>query len=210
MTEVWENTFIEKGAMWGFEPSESAIIANNFFIEKGVKDILIPGIGYGRNAKLFRDSGINVTGIEISKTAIDLARTYYGTQMKIYEGSVTHMPFDNHLYDGIFCYGLIYLLNSEERRKLIEDCYNQLQPKGYMVFSVISKNSPNYGMGKQVGQDCFELAEGVRLYFYNAQSVRGEFKNFGLHEFTEIDEPIKNMANKLPFKFLLITCRKEI
>lgn len=38
-----------------------------FFLEKNVKDILVPGIGYGRNAKVFIDNGINVTGIEISK-----------------------------------------------------------------------------------------------------------------------------------------------
>src|SRR3546814_1146184 len=95
--------------MWGFEPTDSAIFANDFFIEKEIKDVLIPGIGYGRNAKLFLDSGIKVTGIEISRTAIDLATQHYGTNMNIYHGSVTDMTYDNHLYDGVFCYGLIYL-----------------------------------------------------------------------------------------------------
>lgn len=208
MEEFWENSFIEKKAMWGLEPAESAIIAKDFFLELKIKDILIPGFGYGRNAKLFQDSGINVTGIEISKTAIDLARKYYGTEMKIYHGSVTEMPFDNHLYDGVFCYGLIYLLNSEERKKLIIDCYSQLQPNGYMVFSVISKSSPNYGMGKQIGKDWFEIPQGAKLFFYNENSIRREFENYGLIEFTQIDEPIKNMTNKPPFKFWSVKCRK--
>src|SRR3546814_158706 len=153
MTEFWEKSFIENQTMWGFEPTDSAIFANDFFIEKEIKDVLIPGIGYGRNAKLFLDRGIKVTGIEISRTAIDLATQHYGTNMNIYHGSVTDMPYDNHLYDGVFCYGLIYLLNSAERKKLINDCFNQLQSNGYMVFSVISKNSPNYGTGKQIGKD---------------------------------------------------------
>lgn len=51
----------------GFEPTESAILAKDFFLEKNIKDILVPGIGYGRNAKVFIDNDINVTGIEISK-----------------------------------------------------------------------------------------------------------------------------------------------
>lgn len=208
MEEFWENSFIEKRTMWGLEPAESAIIAKDFFLELKIKDILIPGFGYGRNAKLFQDSGINVTGIEISKTAIDLARKYYGTEMKIYHGSVTEMPFDNHLYDGVFCYGLIYLLNSEERKKLIIDCYSQLQPNGYMVFSVISKSSPNYGMGKQIGKDWFEIPQGAKLFFYDENSIRREFENYGLTEFTQIDEPIKNMTNKPPFKFWFVKCRK--
>ena len=53
--------------MWGFEPAESAILVKDFFVEEKLKDILIPGIGYGRNAKIFLENGINVTGIEIDE-----------------------------------------------------------------------------------------------------------------------------------------------
>lgn len=49
--------------------------------------------------------------IEISQTVIDLARNYYGENLKIYHGFVTEMPFEKKLYDGIFCYALIHLLD---------------------------------------------------------------------------------------------------
>jgi len=209
MTEFWEKSFFKSQTMWGFEPTDSALMANSFFVEKGINNILIPGIGYGRNAKLFADSGITVTGIEISQTAIDLAVKHYGTAMKIYHGSVTDMPFDDNLYEGIFCYGLIYLLNSEERKKLINDCFDQLEPSGYMIFSVISKNSPNYAVGKQIGKDWFEIPEGARLFFYDEDSVKQEFAHYGLIELLEIDEPIKNMPDKPPFKFWIIKCHKK-
>jgi hypothetical protein len=61
MTEFWETSFLEKQTMWGFGPSDSAILTKDFFLEQKVKDILIPGIGYGRNAKIFHDNGISVT-----------------------------------------------------------------------------------------------------------------------------------------------------
>ena len=51
-----------------FKPAKSTILTNDFFVKNKVKTILIPGIGYGRNAKTFRDNGMLVTGIEISKT----------------------------------------------------------------------------------------------------------------------------------------------
>ena len=41
---------------------------------------------------------MNVTGIEISKTAIDLARRN-DINSEIYHGSVSDMPFDDKLYD---------------------------------------------------------------------------------------------------------------
>jgi SAM-dependent methyltransferase len=111
MTEFWEQAFVDKQEMWGFEPADSAILAKDFFLGERIKDILIAGIGYGRNAKVFIENEIEVTGIEISKTAIELARKHYGTAMTIYHGSVTDMPFDNKQYDGVFCYALIHLLD---------------------------------------------------------------------------------------------------
>lgn len=208
MTEFWEASFIEKQTMWGLEPSDSAILTKDFFLEKKVKDILIPGIGYGRNAQIFCENGINVTGIEISKTAIDLARQN-GLDFPIYHGSVTDMPFDNKLYDGIFCYALIHLLNKRERNKFIKDCYNQLKPNGYMIFTTVSKEAPMFKKGKELSKDRYETMKGVRIFFYDSDSVKREFKNYGLLEFTEIDESTKNMENKPPIKFIMVKCQKE-
>lgn len=207
MTDIWENAFAERQEMWGLEPTESAIMANDFFKKQHIKNVLIPGIGYGRNAKLFVDNGIKVTGIEISETAIKLAEKHFGAVMKIYHGSVTDMPFDPELYESVFCYGLIYLLDFEERKKLIRDCYNQLQSDGYMIFSVISTNSPNYGLGKQIGENHFEIQGGPRLFFYDEEAIQKEFGAYGLMEFFEIDEPVNKGVNSPPFKFWFLKCR---
>jgi SAM-dependent methyltransferase len=209
MTEIWESSFIENQMMWGLEPSDSAILTKDFFLEKKVKDLLIPGIGYGRNAKIFTDNGIHVTGIEISKTAIELARQNE-LNLNIFHGSVTDMPFDNKLYDGIFCYALIHLLNNRERDKFIKDCYNQLKPNGYMIFTTISKEAPMFGKGKQLGKDYFEIMEGIKMFFYDSDSIKQEFGNYGLKEFSEIVEPHKNMENKPPFKFIMVKCQKGL
>jgi 2-polyprenyl-3-methyl-5-hydroxy-6-metoxy-1,4-benzoquinol methylase len=107
MKDFWESMFREEKTTWGFEASDSAILSKDFFLKKNAKEILIPGIGYGRNAKIFCEHGLNVTGIEISKSAIDLAKETNGLNIKIYKGSVTEMPFDTKTYDGIFCYAVL-------------------------------------------------------------------------------------------------------
>lgn len=199
MPEFWETNFIEKQAMWGFEPAHSAVLTKDFFIEKSVKNILIPGIGYGRNAQIFKDNGIAVTGIEISKTAIEIARKQYGTDIIINHGSVTDMPFDNIVYDGIFSYALIHLLARSARGKFIQDCYNQLSDDGYMVFTTISKEAHTYGKGKFISKDCYEIHEGVSIYFYDRESIQEEFGKAGLFDITKVNE-------NLPF--FMIKCRK--
>ncbi len=207
MTEIWESSFKENQMMWGFEPSDSAILTKDFFLKKNVKDILIPGIGYGRNSKVFIDNGINVTGIEISKTAIELAREN-GLDFEIFHASVTDMPFENKLYDGIFSYALIHLLNQAERAKFIKDCYNQLNPNGYMIFTTISKEAPMFGKGKQLGTDYYEIIEGVKMFFYDSDSIQQEFGAYGLVEISEVVEPHKNNETKPPFTFLMVKCQK--
>lgn len=199
MIEFWEKAFKDKQEMWGLEPAKSTLLAKDFFLEKGLKNILIPGIGYGRNAKPFLDAGIQVTGIEISKTAISLANKYFGNDLKIHHGSVTEMPFEDKKYDGIFCYGLIYLLDESERTKLIQDCYNQLSNDGFMIFTAITKNAQTYGQGTLVSKDRFEQFGGVQLFFYDNETIEQEFGKFGLFEVSEV---IEN------YPFYVIKCKK--
>lgn len=200
MTEFWEEAFKDKQEMWGFEPAISAVLTKDFFVAKGVQNMLIPGIGYGRNAQIFSNSGIKVTGIEISQTAIDLAKKHFGDKLTIYHGSVTEMPFDENLYDGIFCYGLIYLLDKAERKKLIQDCFNQLVDDGFMVFTAITKDAKTYGQGTLIGKDRFEMFGGVKIFFYDKETIDEEFGNVGLFEVTEITEN---------YPFHIIKCKKD-
>jgi len=208
MKDFWESAFKEAKTSWGFEPSDSAIIVMNFFVEKGIKDILIPGIGYGRNAKIFHENGIRVTGIEISHTAIELARTEGNLDIKIYHGSVTDMPFDDRKYDGIFCYALVHLLNKPQRKKFLKNCYSQLIQGGYMFFSVVSKNNAMSGKGKILSKDRYEVMDGLKVFFYDSISVEKEFGEFGLIEFAEMEEPIKHMKDEPPLRLFLVKCRK--
>jgi len=197
--EFWEKSFTEKQEMWGFEPAKSAVLTKDFFVAHGVKDVLVPGFGYGRNAEVLRENGMKVTGIEISQTAIEMARKHYGNEMTIYHGSVTEMPFDKEMYDGVFCYALIHLLDGSERKKLIQDCYAQLRVGGYMVFTVISKEAPTYGKGRYLSKDRYEMFGGVNMYFYDRESIQAEFGNAGLFEVSEVTEN---------YPFYLIKCKK--
>lgn len=199
MTEFWEEAFKDKQEMWGLNPAKSSILTKDFFVEQKAKSVLIPGIGYGRNAQIFKDNGMTVTGIEISETAIELGKKHFGNDMKIYHGSVTEMPFDNNLYDGIYCYGLIYLLDKAERAKLIQDCYNQLTENGYMVFTAITKQAITYGQGTELSKDRFEMFGGVKIFFYDSETIAEEFAKTGLFEITEV-------AENHPFH--LIKCKK--
>lgn len=208
MAEFWEKSFQNNQEMWGWEPADSVAETVELFRKHQLSKILIPGFGYGRNAKMFHDNGFTVTGIEISETAIDLAKRQFGESLIIHHGSVSSMPCDNKLYDGIFCYSLIHLLGPAERLKLIADCYNQLESNGYMVFVSISKNDFRYLEGEKVSEDTIKKSYGVTLYFYGQKSIRSDFGNYGLVEAREVTEPKENQENKPVQQFWYIVCKK--
>ncbi|HQW96463.1 MAG TPA: class I SAM-dependent methyltransferase [Saprospiraceae bacterium] len=201
MTEFWEEAFRDKGVMWGYGPAVSTVLVKDFFIRQHVRNILIPGIGYGRNAQIFRDNGISVTGIEISKTAIDLAHRHFGSELTIYHGSVIEMPFDSIQYDGIYCYALIHLLDKDERKDLIQNCFNQLTEGGFMIFATITKEAQIYEQGTCIGVDRFEVFGGVSLFFYDRETIQEEFVRAGLFEIEEVTDI---------YPFYLIKCKKGV
>jgi SAM-dependent methyltransferase len=200
--EFWETAFTEKELMWGGEPAVSAQRAARLFQTQGARTILIPGIGYGRNAPPFLDLGMRVTGIEISRTAIDLMRSRVGLDIPVHHGSVNDMPFDASTYDGIFSFALIHLLDETERRRFIGNCHRQLGTGGRMVITTLSRKAPQYATGKKVGEETFEMSYGVTLFFYDDRTIREDFGKYGLLEVTEIEE-----AGGLPF--LTIVCGKD-
>ena len=209
MTEFWESSFRDKQEMWGWKPADSAIETVALFKKKGLHKILVPGFGYGRNAKIFIDNGFEVAGIEISETAIAMAKEHLGERIKIHHGPTSSMPFDQEVYDGIFSYSLIHLLNPKERTKLIKDCYNQLRPGGLMIFVSISKKDFRYGEGEEIRKDTFKRNYGVTLFFYDSESIRLDFGHYGLVEAKEINEPLRKLKDQFSQRFWYIICAKE-
>jgi SAM-dependent methyltransferase len=207
MTEYWESRFSKEGAMWKFEPADSAIKTVDIFKKEKINNILIPGFGYGRNAALFIRNGFIVTGIEISRSAIELTARN-GIECAVHHGSVTHMPYDNEMYDGIFCYALVHLLNKPERRTFLQSCFRQLRPGGLMIFTAASKQTGLYGTGEKISKDRYELTKGLRCYFYDSEAIFKEFSDFGIIECTDIEEPVKFMDAQEPVKLKFVICKK--
>lgn len=204
----WDQIFKEKGTLWTFEPSESAMRALSIFQEHGVQEVLVPGAGYGRNALLFHRHQMKVRGIEISATAISLAKAN-GADFPIVHASVTEMPLDDQTYGGIFCYALLHLFSLEQRKNILKACYEQLRPGGIMVFTVLSTLSGLYGQGRKLSRNRFHLQPSLDVYFYDEAALVREFVPWGLSAYGPIAEPVRHIPDAEPLPCHLVVCMKN-
>jgi SAM-dependent methyltransferase len=185
--EYWNNRFSESGEIWGNQPSNCAIYALNLFNKSNIKTILVPGAGYGRHTKFFSLSNFEVTGIEISEIGFNIAKES-DSKTKYILGSVLDMPFNDEMYDAIFCHNLLHLFLEKPRKKFLENCYNQLKNKGFAFFSVFSEQEASFGKGANIEENTFESKPYRPTHYFSKEDLNNQFYAFTVLENIIIEE----------------------
>ncbi len=188
MSTFWEERFCTEGRIWGDAPSRTVPLAIDLFKKAGVCNVLVPGSGYGRNAEAFARAGFEVTGIEISPTALSLARQG-SLNVRYHRGSVLDMPFDDSMYDGIYCFNVLHLFRKHDRIAFLQRCREQLKDHGVMFFVVFSDREPSFGTGNMVEENTFESKPGREVHYYSADDLASEFREMEILTTGMIEDP---------------------
>ncbi len=177
----WDKRFQDEGYVWGTSPSQTAARAVEIFRNNGVQKILVPGSGYGRNTKLFSESGFDVTGIEISEVASEMAREY-DPQTRTYNGSVLDMSLAPEQYDAIYCYNVLHLFREKERELCLKQCADKVRDDGLLFFAVFSEKESSFGRGQEVEKNTFESRPGRPVHYFAEAELRDYFEDFQIIE----------------------------
>jgi SAM-dependent methyltransferase len=208
MNTFWEERFSEEGKIWGNSPSRTAGYAIELFKKTGVHAVLIPGSGYGRNAEAFARAGFEVTGIEISETAVSLARVG-SSDVRYYSGSVLDMPFDNGVYDGIYSFNVLHLFRKSDRVKFLQQCREQLKEGGLIFFVVFSDKESSYGTGRRVEENTFESKPGREVHYYSEEDLVSEFKGLEIIETGMMEDPEEHGTEGKHIHLLRYICARK-
>ncbi len=185
--EYWENRFLDGGKIWGEIHSKTAIHALELFKKHDVNNVLVPGAGYGRNTKLFTEANLQVVGIEISESAINLAKSF-NPKTRFFQGSVLDMPFDDENYDGIYSCNVLHLFLKEDRILFLKNCYKQLRTNGYVFFVVFSDKDSSFGKGTQIEQNTYESKPRRPVHYFTEFDLKEHFKDYSVIETEHIEE----------------------
>ena len=73
-----------------------------------------------------------------------------------------------------------------------------------MIFTAASKNTGVYGHGRYISKDRYEIARGLKAYFYDDETILKEFSDFGMVNCSDFEEPVKFMEGEEPVKLKLV------
>jgi trans-aconitate 2-methyltransferase len=176
MSGYWNGRFEAEGRIWGGSPSRTAERAEEIFRTNGVKTVLVPGAGYGRNSEFFADRGYEVTGIEVSDEALRMAPA--NTAVRYVRGSVLEVPLGCGQYDAVYCFNVLHLFLRDDRDLFLGKCRDALREDGIAFFVVFSEKEPQFGRGRIVEENTFESKPGRPTHFFTEEDLRESFRGF--------------------------------
>ena len=183
----WNKRFEKENFIWGKKTSEcSKDVFRRFQKYPNIHKILVLGAGYGRNTKIFQDHGYDVTCLDISQNAIDLAKEF-DVESKYYKISILDMDKIKDLYDGIFGFDIFHLFLAKERSKIIDMCYDRLNPKGLIYLAVFSEIEDTFGKF-EVEPNTFESRAGHFIHYFTEKDLIVSLKKFNIIDTGIIDE----------------------
>jgi SAM-dependent methyltransferase len=106
------------------------------------RSVLEVGCGAGVDLARFAKGGAQVTGVDLSASAVALARANFEQQRLEGQFDVAdgeRLPFPDNSFDLVFAHGVVqYTANPQQ---LVEECHRVLKPGGEAVFQVYNRIS---------------------------------------------------------------------
>ena len=134
--------------------------------------VLDVGCGAGTDLVRFAQGGAIVSGVDLSPSAIALARQNFaqrGLSADLHEADGEHLPFGDNSFDVVFAHGVVQYTSNDQA--LVNECRRVLTPGGTAVFQVYNRISWLNALSK-VMKTPLEHEDAPVLKRYSA----GEFK----------------------------------
>lgn len=159
--------------------------------------LLEVGCGIGTDLVRFAQGGARVTGIDLSETAVDLARRnveLHGVEAEALRvGNGEALPFDAETFDVVYGHGVMQY--TADPGRLARECHRVLRPGGQAIFMVYNRVSWLNAMSK-VLKVPLEHGDAPSLRFFSIGEFRSLLRPFGHVRIVPERFPVKSRLHK--------------
>jgi SAM-dependent methyltransferase len=156
------------------------------------KRVLDVGCGAGTDLVRFARGGASATGVDLSASAIGLARANFeqqGLAADLREADGERLPFEDNLFDLVYAHGVVQYTSNP--RALVEECRRVLKPGGEAVFQVYNRISWLNALSRLMKVP-LEHEDAPVLRKYSAGEFRDLLRNFREVRVVEERFPVKS------------------
>jgi len=156
------------------------------------KRVLDVGCGAGTDLARFAKAGAIVSGVDISPSAVALARQNFAQQGlpgEFREADGERLPFDDDTFDFVFAHGVVQYTAHDQA--LVDECRRVVKPGGTAVFQVYNRISWLHGLSK-VMKVPLEHEDAPVLKRYSAAEFRRLLGGFRDVRIVEERFPVKS------------------
>lgn len=210
-TSDWDRRYAESGALWGHFPAVSAEETWWRLRSKRASRILVAGCGYGRHCAYFARRGFDTTGLDASRTAIEMAHEAArvdGLEIVYSCASATRMPFPDSSFDAVYDHALLHHLDAAERERAVSEYRRVLHPGGLLVVSVLSADDPDCGLGPELEPGTYRGADGRLEHFFTPEELGELLDGFEVDSVIPLTEPGDDWAGE-PRRFVRAVSRRQ-
>jgi SAM-dependent methyltransferase len=154
--------------------------------------VLEVGCGAGTDLARFAKGGALVSGVDLSPSAIALARQNFEQRRlagDLREADGEHLPFADDTFDVVYAHGVVQYTTNPQR--LVDECRRVLRPGGEAVFQVYNRISWLNGLSKLMKVP-LEHEDAPVLLKYSAGEFRALLNGFRDVRIVEERFPVKS------------------
>ena len=220
--KIWEKKY-SKGHIEKY-PWDIVITFVNRNIKKNIKKskikILEIGCGTGNNVWFMAREGYSTYGIDISKSAIKVAKKRLkrdGLRAKLRVCNFVNLPFDDNFFDLVIDRASLTTVNISVAEQSIAEIERVIKPGGKFFFnpysskctSAISGKLNKGGLVKNIKKGT--LVEVGQIYFYNYKNLQKVLRNWHLISVKHAEE--REYNSKSPIRHaewrVVAKCKKK-
>ncbi len=164
----WETEYKRHGSIWR---GESKLDIGKY-LEKG--RVLEVGCGNGKSLRPLVHAGYEVTGLDISKSAI---ASLGDCNAELIHGDIYDFR-SRKKFDGIVCRYVLGALKSEDREKAVENIGKLLKKNRFVFFEDFSIGDMRFGKGERIEKNTFRRGNGIVYHYFTLQEVKRLFSGF--------------------------------
>ena len=160
------------------------------------RQVLEVGCGAGTDLARFAKGGAIVSGVDLSSSAIALAKTNFEHQQlhgDLREADGERLPFPNDTFDLVYAHGVVQYTPNPAR--LVDECRRVLKPGGEAIFQVYNRISWLNALSKLMKVP-LEHEDAPVLLKYSSAEFRRLLKDFRDVRIVEERFPVKSRLHR--------------